>query len=49
MNLERKILILQREIKYYETVYPGCDKLKRLKEELKKIMNTKNVDLLKGL
>lgn len=49
MSLERKILILQREIKYYETVYPGCDKLKRLREELNKILDSKNVDFLKGL
>lgn len=35
MNKEKRIIVLEHEIKYYETVYPGCSKLERLKEELK--------------
>lgn len=30
-KLERKLFILEREIRYYSRVYPGCNKLKVLK------------------
>lgn len=31
MNIERKLKNLEREIRYYSRVYPGCNKLKVLK------------------
>jgi hypothetical protein len=34
--MKRKIILLH-EINYYKKVYPGCEKLKQLKDELKSL------------